>query len=374
MVALKNINNSPELIKHLVASGAFRREPLNVVDVGARGGFESHWSVFGDQVRLIGFEADKQECEALNSRASAPERRFLPYALDKQKGARPFYCTANAASSGFYPIDMGFFRRFQDEANLNIVKTLEMATADLDSLAAATGLGPIDFIKLDTEGNELDILQGAVDCLTGSVLGVSTEVSFMPLHQRQPVFSDIDAFMRANGFRLYDLTLVRLGRKALPPIKPGAAGGAVEHGQVVVGQALFLRDGVSELEGAARLAAGWNDTRVLKLACLMELFCLPDCAVELIDTAVKKGFLKNQRPDTLLDLLVPRVGGKALTYRQYLELARRAGEATPGPAAPPGKGVKGLLPRPAKTLIRRSMLTARNSLNGLAHGIDNLMK
>ena len=55
-MSLKNINTTPRFTEHLVASGAFKEKPLLIVDVGARGGFEKHWSWYGDQARLIGFE------------------------------------------------------------------------------------------------------------------------------------------------------------------------------------------------------------------------------------------------------------------------------------------------------------------------------
>jgi len=59
-VSLKNINPFPRFTRHLVASGASASELLVVVDVGARRGFEQHWSTYGNQVRLIGFEADDE--------------------------------------------------------------------------------------------------------------------------------------------------------------------------------------------------------------------------------------------------------------------------------------------------------------------------
>lgn len=61
-MSLTNINDNPRFTKYLVDKKAFQVNPLTVVDVGARGGFESHWSSFGDQLRLIGFEPDVEEC------------------------------------------------------------------------------------------------------------------------------------------------------------------------------------------------------------------------------------------------------------------------------------------------------------------------
>ena len=81
-MALKNINSSPKFTQQLITAGTFARRPLVIVDVGAREGFEEHWTVYGDQVKLLGFEADANECERLNQQTSDSKKRFYPVALD----------------------------------------------------------------------------------------------------------------------------------------------------------------------------------------------------------------------------------------------------------------------------------------------------
>ncbi len=132
MGRLKNINSFPRFTKHLVASRAFEQKPLTIVDVGARGGFERHWSLYGDQVKLIGFEADSEECKQLNQQVSNSGNCFSPIALHQNKGKKTFYVTAYPSSSGFYPADMKYLQRFPDEVNLTVVKTLKMDTVDFD--------------------------------------------------------------------------------------------------------------------------------------------------------------------------------------------------------------------------------------------------
>lgn len=65
----------------------------------------------------------------------------------------------------------------------------------------------IDILKLDLQGYELEALKGSVGMLNRVKLAL-LEIEFFPLYENQPLFSDIDIFMRANGFRLlnfYDL-------------------------------------------------------------------------------------------------------------------------------------------------------------------------
>ncbi|MEN9223720.1 MAG: hypothetical protein Q6M04_14895, partial [Thermostichus sp. BF3_bins_97] len=110
--------------------------------------------------------------------------------------------------------------------------------------------------------------------------------------RHQPSFAEIDLFLTERGLCLYDLALYRHARRALP--LPPLEEGNTRLGQVLWAQALYLRDGVAELQQAK---ANWNTTRLLKLASLMELFCLPSCAIELLLQGLACGLLSDSEQD-----------------------------------------------------------------------------
>jgi len=251
--------------------------------------------------------------------------------LGQKIGRQTFYVTAYPSSSGFYQSDMNFWRRFPDELNVDTVNTIEVDTVDFDSLAINNHIDYVDFIKLDTEGSELDILKGTIVTLKKSVIGLSIEVEFPQSHIGQPVFSDVDSFLRGLGFILYDLSYYRHSKKALPePRWLGQVPGATNRGQILWGQALYLRDAVNEINYSNNIEDGWNDLNILKLASFFELHTLPDCAIELLQVARQKSFLGSLDTDHLIDLLVPRTVNKTfsrywvtkkkeLSYSEYME-------------------------------------------------------
>ncbi|MBV8193290.1 MAG: FkbM family methyltransferase [Alphaproteobacteria bacterium] len=174
---------------------------------------------------------------------------------------------------------------------------------------APRGAGrPADFIKLDVEGDELDVLSGSD--LAG-VLGLVAEVRFTHRMSRCPTFADFDRFCRSQGFDLYDLDLYHYSRKALPyPYlydyrdQTGApAAGPTVQGQPLTGDALYFRDAL-------------ETKQAVKLACLFEVFGLSDCAAEVVE-AHRSAFEPWAKPDDLLDLLVPEVKGQRLTFQEY---------------------------------------------------------
>lgn len=64
--------------------------------------------------------------------------------------------------------------------------------------------GEIDILKLDLQGYELEALKGAERSLPSTKL-ILTEVEFVPLYENQPLFGDLDVFLRGQGFFLLNL-------------------------------------------------------------------------------------------------------------------------------------------------------------------------
>src|SRR5258707_15700586 len=79
------------------------------------------------------------------------------------------------------------------------IGTRPVEVTSLERWAATDGLTGFEFLKLDTQGADLDILRGAGPLLDGC-LGVEVEVMFAPLYDGQPLFADVDSYLRSRGF------------------------------------------------------------------------------------------------------------------------------------------------------------------------------
>ncbi len=305
-----HINYEPRMTAALVEAGAFRDDPFTIVDVGARGGVADYWSVFGSDLRLVGFELDPAECERL----AALDKRttFLPHALDREAGERRVIVTEYASCSSFYQLNPVFMGR---HTTADLYRTVEEPVLKTVSLAQALeGVRP-DFIKLDAEGAELGILQGGQELLSG-IAGILSEVRFSKSMADCPLFWEMEQFVRAHGFDLYDLDVARVSKRALPypylynivdEAGRPVAGPSIQ-GQPLWADVLYLRDLV------ARPA---SRRQVLATACLLEIFGLSDCAAELV---LKHRALFDELvpADRLLDALVPTVKDRRLGYREYM--------------------------------------------------------
>ncbi len=74
----------------------------------------------------------------------------------------------------------------------------------IDSIVKKNKFGPVDFLKLDIQGSEVNGLRGATETLK-TVDIIKTETSVMNFNQGAPTFAEMIAFMDSIGFAFYQL-------------------------------------------------------------------------------------------------------------------------------------------------------------------------
>jgi FkbM family methyltransferase len=216
---------------------------------GARGETSNRLMPALPQIRFLGFEPDTEEYARLTQNPD-PAFRYFNVAVGDQDGSRKLYVTRNPACSSLFPPNYGFQKQFKDGATtFEIVAETSVNLVSLDSYLPAHGVKRIDILDLDTQGNELEILRGARDLVRAGVVVVRTEVEFSELYQRQPLFGNVDAFLRDLGFMLFDLSCSRYRREKFPAKM-------LTRGQLLWGNATYLRnhEAIGDKQGLFRLA------------------------------------------------------------------------------------------------------------------------
>ena len=66
----------------------------------------------------------------------------------------------------------------------------------LDNLYHQSIIRELDFLKIDVQGSELDILHGGRDIINDNILGIQIEAEFKQLYKSQPLFAEIDSDIR----------------------------------------------------------------------------------------------------------------------------------------------------------------------------------
>ncbi len=195
------------LLKGSALEAAFKAQPLGFIDVGARAGAPPLAAPIGRLASFLGFEPDGAESERMNADAAfkAPWARCqtLPVALGRVAEERDLYITQLATNISLLNPNPDFTARYRPRGN-NVTRVERIAVQPLDEvIAKAGGVQAGEFIKLDTQGSELEILAGAEKTLRDSTLCVVAEAEFCEFYENQPRFSEVEQFLRARGFAFY---------------------------------------------------------------------------------------------------------------------------------------------------------------------------
>jgi len=181
-----------------------RTEPDCVLDVGANGG------QYGEMLRnrgyrgwIVSFEPVRDAFAALNQAASGdPRWRVFQLAL----GARPERRRIAVAAVS----QLSSFRQFSDYAGEELPGASEVThTEEVEVATLNEGWGrfldgvPDErvFLKLDTQGWDLEVLDGA-DAVLNGLVGIQLEAPLEPIYEGVPAFTQTIERVRGLGFGL----------------------------------------------------------------------------------------------------------------------------------------------------------------------------
>lgn len=272
-------------VKHLKENNRLKEIEIKVCIIGSRklSAKDDFWQIFAPNLTIYGFDADPDACEAANTELEARKinwtEQHIPLALSKSIGESQLYVTKAVHCSSLYPPNEPYLKRFMGmKDGIKLDFTVEIETTTLDDFCESEGIKEIDFLQVDVQGADLDVLKGAGKVLEHSILGVKIEVEFSSMYINQPLFSDIDVYLRKRDFLLFDLITddgwCRRPR-ASSPIYSSSNGG-----QLLWADALYFRDPL--LKNYNSIFKKYPKS-ILKLACLADVMGYPDYGFELLE-------------------------------------------------------------------------------------------
>lgn len=196
---------------------------INLLDIGAANQrFSEPLNLISDK-RIIGFEPDSR------SRISSDDGAItLPYALAGADEIRNFYLTRKPECSSLLKPNRNYLDNFPEKERFDIVGLEQFQCKTLNSIKDL--IGDIDFIAIDIQGAEHEVLGSAESILAGC-LGVECEVEFVEVYENQPLFGDVCKLLKSFNFEFYDFVVeYRYNRERLN-----------RTGQLAFADALFLR-------------------------------------------------------------------------------------------------------------------------------------
>jgi len=272
----------------LKATGKLNNLCLTLCVVGSRKIYTaddfgaSPWHIFAPNLKIYGIDADPEACEQANAALAAQRidwfEQHYPLAFGGEVGQSTLYVTHAVHCSSLYLPNAEYVSRFQGfSTGLSLEASIEVETTTLDEFAKREAIEAIDVLKVDVQGADLDVLRGGKDIIHKSTLAVVVEVEFSEVYKGQPLFSDIDQYLRQQGFVLFDLVTedawCRLPRQFSPVRSQRRAG------QLLWADAIYFRD---LLQDNAQVQHLYSPESLLKLGAIADAFEFPDYALEIL--------------------------------------------------------------------------------------------
>ena len=211
----ETLGHPREITRFVSEVGRFLRpKTVNVVlDIGSR---DAEVAVALQQSfpnsRVFAFECNPPALQLCRDRISAfgDDRIFLVakavsdstgqldfYSIDPSKTITP-HLDGNIGASSLFVANPGYPYERYSQTKIRVHST---TLADWARDAHVTS---VDIMWMDLQGGELKALKGMGDLLRTAKV-IYTEVEFKPIYLGQPLFVDVDRFMRSMGFRLHKL-------------------------------------------------------------------------------------------------------------------------------------------------------------------------
>ncbi len=227
------------------AAESLHAKPLGFIDVGARGGIHRVIEPVAAVTAVLGFEPDALECARMRAEMhKSPWARFdlETCALAGTRGAHDFHILASPVNSSLLAPNPALAKRYQIEG-FRIDRKIVVEAQTLDDVLFGNrgGLGDWgEFIKLDAQGAELDILGGATRTLTERTVAAIIEVELCQLYENQPLFAEVELFMRKVGFSFFGFSAMSYRSGSLRHLIGNGGPGWRER--LIHADAVFFRD------------------------------------------------------------------------------------------------------------------------------------
>ena len=183
---------------------------------------------------VTGFEPQASALAELNRRKGSFET-YLPYVVGRGGEAELKVCRYPGWTSLLQPraAALQAFPVFQTNATVDAY--MPVRTHRLDDLPE---LAPFDFLKIDVQGSELDVFEGAQQHLQHAVV-IQTEMPFIALYEGQPTFGVLDQALRHLGFVPHCFASVK--KCPIAPLNMQGGDGAGVH-QLLEADVVYVKD------------------------------------------------------------------------------------------------------------------------------------
>lgn len=194
---------APEAVVDVVArTGALAGAPAVLVDVGASGAPPAAWRALARAAVFVGFDPDSRAVSTSDPYGFA---RFVlvPKAVsDRPAETVTFNLTSSPYCSSLLRPNWPTLDEYSFSELFEVVSTVDAPAVTLDRALDELSLRQLDWLKLDSQGKDLDFYRGLGDARREGLLALDIEPGFVDFYEGENTFAEAHQALIADGFWL----------------------------------------------------------------------------------------------------------------------------------------------------------------------------
>lgn len=203
------MNSIDQVLKHL-------QPHFTLIDVGASGSAPQIWKALAPYADYFGFDPDLREI-SLNTQTPYRNYTVINKAITDSTDATHinFFLTNSPYCSSTLEPNHAHLAHYAYADLFRVLGQEEVSSTTLNQVAAEQHLDRIHWLKLDTQGTDLRILNSLDSALSRTILAIDVEPGLQANYLNEDTFDEIQAVLLQRGYWLTDLRV--LGAQRIQP-------------------------------------------------------------------------------------------------------------------------------------------------------------
>jgi len=193
---IKVSEEKKKLVKYLP------KNPI-ILEAGAHMGFDTiEFAKLWKEGRVLAFEPVPDLYKTLEKNTTGFKNiSTFPFALGKENEKSRIYISSGASNASSSLLTPKEHRNTHPE--IIFENSIEVEVVKLDDWVIKNNIERIDFMWLDMQGYELNMLRSATNILKTTLL-IETEVNLIENYEGAPLYSELKTFLESQNFEVFE--------------------------------------------------------------------------------------------------------------------------------------------------------------------------
>lgn len=180
----------------------FAEKPIVLVDVGASGEPPQEWRALAPLACYVGFDPDSR---AIREDNSFGFRRFVMLnraVTETDSGELEFFLTASPYCSSSLRPNFATLAEYSFTDLFQVERTAKVPATSLPTALAEARIASVDWLKLDTQGKDLDLFRSLAGPIERGLLVLDIEPGMVDFYEGENTFAPAHSYLLEHGWWL----------------------------------------------------------------------------------------------------------------------------------------------------------------------------